>query len=217
MRMRNKPGAEEELKQNPHVIFGPEEHEDPSGKWHQIFHNSNPIHLEIGTGKGKFVIEMSELFPEINFVAIEKIEEVLLFPARNALEKNKSNLHLIYGDAQFINEYFAPDEVERIYINFPDPWLKKRHFKRRLTHHRYLERYKKFLKIGGEIHFKTDNLVLFDFSLEELPQYGFEIKSYTYDLHSSSSTEPQVLTGYEQRWMDEGKAICRLKAVWTGK
>ncbi len=217
MRMRNKPGAEDELKKNPHVIFGPEDHNNPSGHWHHIFNNSNPIHLEIGTGKGKFIMDMAELYPEINFIAIEKIEEVLLFPARFAVKNQQENLMLIYGNAQFIDEYFSFSEVERIYINFPDPWLKKKHYKRRLTHHRFLERYKKFLQIKGEIHFKTDNLELFNFSLEELPQHGFEIKNFTYDLHNSKFFKNNVITGYEQRWIDQGKQICRLVGVWTGK
>lgn len=217
MRMRNKPGAEDELKANPRVIFGPEEHEETSGKWHDFFNNNNPIHLEIGIGKGKFTIDMAELYPKINFVGIEKIEEVLLIPARFANDHNKQNLGFIYGDAQFIADYFAPDEVERIYINFCDPWRKKRHHKRRLTHHRFLHRYTKFLKIAGEIHFKTDNRELFEFSLEELPQHGFELKNVSFDLQNSKFAAKNVLSGYEERWVAQGLAIYRLEAVWTGK
>lgn len=217
MRMRNKPYAEDELRANPKVIFGPEDHQDPSGRWHQIFGNSNPIHFEIGTGKGKFIMDSSELHPEINFIAMEKIEEVLLFPAEFALENDKQNLHLIYGDAHYLIHYFAPGEVDRIYINFPDPWRKKKHYKRRLTHHRFLGRYKQILKVGGELHFKTDDLELFHFSLEELPAHGFELKNYTFDLYNSEFIENNVATGYEERWVSMGKKICRLEAVWNGR
>ncbi len=217
MRMRNKPGAEDELRTNPKVIFGPEEHNNPSGQWHKIFGNSNPIHLEIGTGKGKFAMDMSEKYPDINFIAIEKIEEVLLFPARFAVENNKENLFLIYGNANFIADYFAKDELDLIYINFPDPWRKKKHYKRRLTHHRFLNEYKKILKVSGEIHFKTDNDELFRFSLEELPRHGFHLKSVTFDLHNSPLVENNVTTGYEERWVSMDLPICRLEAIWTGQ
>lgn len=216
MRMRNKPGAEDELRANPLVIFGPEEHPDPRGHWSESFGNNHPIHLEIGTGKGKFMIEMAELHPEINYVAIEKIEEVLLFPVRYATDNAKTNMRFIYGDAVYIADYFGPGEVERIYINFPDPWRKKKHFKRRLTHQRLLDLYKQFLTVGGEIHFKTDNHTLFAFSLEELPAHGFELKEVTFDLHHSEFVNGNVMTGYEERWVSMGLPICRLVAVWTG-
>lgn len=215
--MRNKPGAEEELMACPFVIFGPEEHHNPSGHWHELFGNSRPIHLEIGTGKGKFMIEMAERHPEWNFVAVEKIEEVLLFPVRYAVEHEKTNMRFIYGDAIFLTEYFAQGEVSRIYINFSDPWPKKKHFKRRLTHHRFLNLYKQILAVGGEIHFKTDNQELFEFSLEELPQHGFELKEVTFDLHNSEFAADNVQTTYEEHWIRMGCNIHRLVGVWTGK
>lgn len=217
MRMRNKPWAEEELRACPFVIFGPEEHDNPAGHWHELFGNSHPVHLEIGTGKGKFMIEMAEHHPEWNFVAIEKIEEVLLFPVRHAMEHQMNNMRFIYGDAIFLSEYFAPGEVSRIYVNFCDPWPKKKHHKRRLTHHRFLHLYQQILAVGGEFHFKTDNRELFEFSLEELPRHGFELKEVTFDLHKSEYAVNNVQTTYEEHWIRMGCKIHRLVGVWTGE
>ncbi|AZR72118.1 tRNA (guanosine(46)-N7)-methyltransferase TrmB [Anoxybacter fermentans] len=217
MRIRNKPWAEDELRKNPRVIFGPETKKNISGHWQEFFGNSNPIHLEIGTGKGHFIIEIAEQHPEINFIGFEKVEEVLIYPARYAVEYDKKNMAFIYGDAQFITNYFAPGEVERIYLNFSDPWPKKRHHKRRLTHPRFLNLYKEVLKVGGEIHFKTDNRDFFEFSLEKLSGNGFLLKNITFDLHNSEYAEKNIMTRYEKKWVEMGKAIYRLEAIWTGK
>lgn len=217
MRMRNKPWAEVELRQNPKVIFGPDAHDDPSGQWHQIFGNTNPIHLEIGAGKGDFIIALAKRYPDINFVAAEKVEEVLIFPARYAVEHQTPNLFCIYGEASFLDEYFAPGEVERIYLNFSDPWRKYKHRKRRLTHPNFLELYKTILKPGGQIYFKTDNLELFEYSTEQLIENGFIIQDVTNDLHNSEYAADNIMTGYEARWTKVGKKINRLVAVWPGE
>lgn len=217
MRMRNKPWAKDDLRQNPKVIFGPEEHESPKGQWHKTFGNQNPIHLEIGTGKGQFIVQMAERHPEYNFIAMEKVEEVLIFPADYAVENDIPNLLFVYGNATFLTEYFAPGEVDRIYINFCDPWLKARHHKRRLTHPNFLNMYKQILKPGGEIHLKTDNSELFEYSIEQLNLHGFTVHDVTRDLHRSEYAKDNIMTGYEVKWTNLDIRINRLVAEWTGQ
>lgn len=181
--------------------------------WKNIFGNDHPIHLELGCGKGSFITETANRNPEINFVAMEKIPDVIVMAAERASEGKVTNVRFVNGDAAFIHYAFRPDSLDGIYINFCDPWLKKKQHKRRLTHHNFLDIYKFILKDGGKICFKTDNRELFDFSLEEIGNHsGFILQNVTYDLHHSGF-EGNIVTEYEAKFSSQGLPIHRLEAV----
>ena len=209
MRLRNVPGAKETIIQSDFSIQEPKTYR---GKWKEEFKNQNPIHIEIGMGKGKFILEMAERNPEINYIGIEKYSSVLVRAVEKTENFEGENLRLIRMDAEEIEEVFAPEEVDRIYLNFSDPWPKDRHAKRRLTSVRFLERYDHILAPDGRIMFKTDNRNLFDFSLEQIEEAGWILENYTYDLHNSKFNEGNVMTEYEEKFSAKGNPICRLTA-----
>lgn len=209
MRLRNVPGAKETIIQSDFSIQEPKTYR---GKWKEEFKNENPIHIEIGMGKGKFILEMAERNPEINYIGIEKYSSVLVRAVEKTENFEGENLRLIRMDAEEIEEVFAPEEVDRIYLNFSDPWPKDRHAKRRLTSARFLERYDHILAPDGRIMFKTDNRNLFDFSLEQIEKAGWILENYTYDLHNSKFNEGNVMTEYEEKFSAKGNPICRLTA-----
>lgn len=209
MRLRNVPGAKETIIQSDFSIQEPKTYR---GKWKEEFKNQNPIHIEIGMGKGKFILEMAERNPEINYIGIEKYSSVLVRAVEKTENFEGENLRLIRMDAEGIEEVFAPEEVDRIYLNFSDPWPKDRHAKRRLTSVRFLERYDHILAPDGRIMFKTDNRNLFDFSLEQIEEAGWILENYTYDLHNSKFNEGNVMTEYEEKFSAKGNPICRLTA-----
>lgn len=209
MRLRNVPGAKETIIQSDFSIQEPKTYR---GKWKEEFKNQNPIHIEIGMGKGKFILEMAERNPEINYIGIEKYSSVLVRAVEKTENFEGENLRLIRMDAEEIEEVFAPEEVDRIYLNFSDPWPKDRHAKRRLTSARFLERYDHILAPDGRIMFKTDNRNLFDFSLEQIEEAGWILENYTYDLHNSKFNEGNVMTEYEEKFSAKGNPICRLTA-----
>lgn len=210
MRLRNVKGSKETIAATDFVIHDPESYK---GKWQELFGNSNPIHIEVGMGKGKFLMRLAEQNPEINYIGIEKYSSVLI---RAVEKKNETegldNLYFIRFDADFINDIFDKDEIDRIYLNFSDPWPKDRHAKRRLTSRQFLARYDQFLKKTGEIIFKTDNKDLFDFSLEEVKEAGWKLVNYTYDLHNSEYVEGNIMTEYEEKFVAKGNKINRLVA-----
>ena len=210
MRLRNIKGAREEIAVSEYVTQNPSEQK---GKWKEYFGNEAPLHVEIGMGKGKFITTLAELNPNINYIGVEKYASVLI----RAVEKKKeredlSNLTFLSVDAAILPEVFAPGEVDRIYLNFSDPWPKDRHAKRRLTSREFLARYEQFLKPEGEICFKTDNRGLFDFSVEEAKEAGWELKEVTYDLHHSPYAEGNVMTEYEEKFSALGNPIHRMVA-----
>lgn len=209
MRLRNVPGAKETIIQSDFSIQEPKTYR---GKWKEEFKNENPIHIEVGMGKGKFILEMAEQNPEINYIGIEKYSSVLVRAVEKTEDFEGENLRLIRMDAEEIEEVFAPEEVDRIYLNFSDPWPKDRHAKRRLTSVRFLERYDHILAPNGRIMFKTDNRNLFDFSLEQIKEAGWILENYTYDLHNSKFNEGNVMTEYEEKFSAKGNPICRLTA-----
>lgn len=209
MRLRNVPGAKETIIQSDFSIQEPKTYR---GKWKEEFKNENPIHIEVGMGKGKFILEMAEQNPEINYIGIEKYSSVLVRAVEKTEDFEGENLRLIRMDAEEIEEVFAPEEVDRIYLNFSDPWPKDRHAKRRLTSARFLERYDHILAPDGRIMFKTDNRNLFDFSLEQIEEAGWILENYTYDLHNSKFNEGNVMTEYEEKFSAKGNPICRLTA-----
>lgn len=208
MRLRKKWWARPEMEESPLVITNPEENK---GKWKEIFKNDNEIYLELGCGRGEFVSENAELHKDKNYIAIDLKDEVLVYVLRRVQQKELSNVRIVPLQIAFINEIFDRDEISRIFINFCNPWPKDRHNKRRLTHTKFLEKYKQFVKPKTEIWFKTDNKDLFEASLQYFAESGFEILFHTYDLHESGF-EPNVVTEYEKKFTELGMKIMFAKA-----
>lgn len=210
MRLRNVPGSREMLAASDCCYETPKE---LKGCWHQIFGNDHPVRIEIGMGKGRFITRLAIQNPEINYIGIEKYSSVLVRALEKVEEETPANLRLIRMDAEEIEEIFAPGEVERIYLNFSDPWPKDRHAKRRLTSGAFLKRYEQILRPDGLLEFKTDNRMLFDFSLESVRESGWKLLAYTYDLHHSPMAEGNVMTEYEEKFSSMGNPICKLTAA----
>ncbi len=212
MRLRNVKGAREALAECAYVETEPE---TDRGAWEAVFGNGNPIHVEIGMGKGKFLLELAALHPEVNYVGVEMYASVLVRAAEKLAEGPElPNLRLLNVQAEALETIFAPGEVERIYLNFSDPWPKARHAKRRLTSPAFLKRYEGFLKEGGLLEFKTDNRELFEYSLESIRSGGWRLLGHTFDLHGDEALcTGNVMTEYEQKFSGQGQAICRLTAV----
>lgn len=210
MRLRNVVGAKDKIASNKQSFDHPVEY---IGKWNTVFENDNPIHIEIGTGKGDFVIGMAKRNPNINYIGIEKYDSVLVRALEKLEEANLDNVFLVRFDAIKITELFAQDEVSRVYLNFSDPWPKVRHAKRRLTHENFLKQYQEILVPDGELHFKTDNQGLFEFSLESLCNYGVLLKNVSLDLHQTEfHAKENVTTEYERKFSEKGFPIKRLEA-----
>ena len=209
MRLRNIPGSREVIAESEFVIH---DEESCKGKWREIFGNDNPVYIEIGMGKGTFIMECARRNPDINYIGIEKYSSVLL----RALEKREQepdlkNLYFIRMEAEYIENVFEKDEVDSIYLNFSDPWPKDRNAKRRLTSDRFLKRYTGVLKKDGVITFKTDNIDLFDFSVETAKECGWEILAETRDLHHSEYNEGNIMTEYEKKFSGLGHKINMMK------
>ena len=209
MRLRNIPGSREVIATNEFVIQNPEQFK---GKWNEVFQNNNPIHIEVGMGKGNFITTLAIQNPNINYIGIEKYSSVLLRAIEKRQELTCSNLFFLRFDADTITTIFDKDEIDRIYLNFSDPWPKDRHAKRRLTSKEFLARYDEFLSKDGYVAFKTDNRSLFDFSLEQVNEAGWKLRDVTYDLHHSEYAEGNVMTEYEERFSSMGNPIHRLVA-----
>lgn len=213
MRMRKKKNCALRMERCSDIwIKNPEENK---GKWKEIFKNDSPIHIEIGCGKGNFVTGMAKLYPDVNFIAIEKVEDVIVMAMEKAVDAGLTNVLFMDMDAERIEDFFEFGEIKRIYLNFSDPWKKNKQAKRRLTHKNFLDRYKKVLREGDYIWFKTDNRNLFEFSLNSFAQENYKLENITLDLHNSGF-EGNVVTEYEQRFLDEGAPIYRLEAVNLG-
>ena len=209
MRLRHIRGAEESIASSPYVIQEPETRR---GNWDQVFCNSNPIEIEVGMGKGRFIMELAQTHPDINYIGIERYSSVLLRGLEKRSQLDLDNILFMCIDAKTLPDIFAPGEVSRIYLNFSDPWPKDRHAKRRLTSPAFMGVYGKILAPGGTVEFKTDNRELFEYSLESIPASGWTILSHTFDLHNSPMAEGNVMTEYEMKFAGEGKPICRLVA-----
>ena len=192
MRLRNVKGARETIEVNPYVI---KDGEERKGKWKELFGNNYPIHLEIGMGKGKFLLQLAEQNPDINYIGIEKYSSVLIRALQKREEYEGENIYFLRMDAENIPDIFKEGEIDRIYLNFSDPWPKERHAKRRLTSKEFFSRYDRILK-----------------KLEQVPLAGWKLKNYTYDLHHSEYAEGNIMTEYEEKFSAQGKPICRLVA-----
>lgn len=207
MRLRNITGSREVIADSGFVVHQPEEY---AGRWQEVFGNDHPVHIEIGMGKGKFVHTMAKEHPEINYIGIEKYSSVLLRAIQKMEEETLPNLRFLRMDAEDITRIFAAGEVDKIYLNFSDPWPKDRHAKRRLPSRQFLERYDVILKPEGRLEFKTDNKALFDFAVEELEPAGWEAEAVTYDLHHNDKLmEGNVMTEYEEKFSSMGNPICK--------
>ena len=207
MRLRNVPGAREVMVENEYVFTEPE---GMKGTWHEVFGNDNPVRIEIGMGKGRFISTLAAQNPDINYVGIEKYSSVLLRAVEKQEELQLPNLRFIRMDAENICEVFGAGEVDRIYLNFSDPWPKDRHAKRRLPSRQFLARYDVILKKEGTLEFKTDNRPLFDFAIEELEPAGWKAQEITYDLHNDAALmEGNVMTEYEEKFSSVGNPICK--------
>lgn len=210
MRLRNIPGSREAIAENHWCI---QEAENQKGNWRHVFGNDHPIHIEIGMGKGRFLMTLAKQNPEINYVGIEKYSSVLLRGLQKMEEEPLENIRFIRMDAENICNVFDQEEVARIYLNFSDPWPKDRHAKRRLTSRQFFARYDRILKKDGVVEFKTDNVGLFDFSLEEVKEANWTLDKYTRDLHHNiSMNEGNVMTEYEERFSSMGNPIHKLIA-----
>lgn len=169
-------------------------------------------YIEIGCGKGKFIIENAEKNPDINYIAIEKVPDVILLAAEKVKEKKIENVRFMMCDAKGLNEIFDEKSVDRIYLNFSDPWPKAKHYKRRLTYKTFLDVYRFILKDEGAIHFKTDNIGLFEFSLEQFREDGWRLENICFDLHNSEYASDNIMTEYEKNFSEKGFKINRLEA-----
>ena len=216
MRLRNIPGAKDAIEESIYVIQNPQENK---GCWDKVFPQNQPIHLEVGMGKGRFLMDMARLHPEINYVGVEMYDSVLL----RALQKRErmeadgeklDNLKFMCIDARILPDIFEKGEVQRIYLNFSDPWPKARHAKRRLTSREFLARYSQILTTGETVEFKTDNKDLFEFSLEEVTEAeGWTLLAHTFDLHHQEDMMVgNVMTEYEEKFSSMGNPICKLIA-----
>ena len=213
MRLRNIPGAKDAISESIYVIQEPETHK---GSWETVFSKKQPLHIEVGMGKGRFLMDMARLHPEINYVGIEMYDSVLL----RALQKREElaaagekleNLLFMRVDARLLPEIFEKGEVDKIYLNFSDPWPKARHAKRRLTSREFLARYDRILTKNGTVEFKTDNRELFEFSLEEVHETGWKLIAHTFDLHHEQEmVQGNVMTEYEEKFSSMGNPICKM-------
>lgn len=207
MRLRNVTGSREMIVDSEYVVKEPA---NLNGKWKSFFGNENEIHIEIGMGKGKFLFTLASLHPDINYIGIEKYSTVLLRAVQKMEQEPLPNLIFIRMDAEVLTEIFAAGEVERIYLNFSDPWPKERHARRRLPSREFLARYDQILKKDGRLEFKTDSRELFAFALSEVEDSKWHLDACTHDLHQDSEMmRENVMTEYEERFSSKGNKICK--------
>lgn len=210
MRLRNIKGSREVIGASAYIVH---EEDTRAGTWHEIFGNDHELHIEIGMGKGKFITTLAKQNPDINYVGIEKYSSVLLRALEKREQEELPNLLFVRMDAEHIEQVFAEGEVDRIYLNFSDPWPKDRHAKRRLTSKEFFRRYNKILKKDGVVEFKTDNRPLFEFSLESVKEAGWNLKACTFDLHHDEVlSQGNVMTEYEEKFSSLGNPIHKLIA-----
>lgn len=210
MRVRNKPWAPVLIEEHPEMIV--EKGQEYKGKWSGRFQKNQPLFIEVGTGKGQFIINMAKKYPQYNFIGIEIQKTVIAIALKNAIEENLPNLQFLYADGAELTDYFDDGEVAKVFLNFSDPWPKTRHEKRRLTFKSFLAVYQQILIDHGVVEFKTDNQGLFEYSLYSLNNYGMKFDGVWLDLHNSSENEGNVETEYEHKFSAKGQPIYKLRA-----
>lgn len=214
MRLRKVKGAAETIVAHPNIVVQNEK--ELKGNWQSVFEKEQPLYIEVGMGKGQFVIGMAQKNPHLNFIGIEKFDSVMVRALEKVIEAGElPNLKLLKIDADELTEIFEENEVAGVYLNFSDPWPKPRHAKRRLTHENFLKLYQTIMKEDGAIRFKTDNRLLFEYSLASLSQYGMILQDVALDLHKREDLEWNVMTEYEQKFSAKGQPIYRLEAVFA--
>ena len=207
MRLRNVPGAGEQLAGSPWVVQNPPA---AKGRWHEIFGNDRPLRLEIGSGKGRFIVTLAAQNPQINYIAMDRYSSVLVRALAKQEDALLPNLRFVCYDAALLESLFDKGELDRIYLNFSDPWPKERHARRRLPSREFLRLYDRVLAPDGTVEFKTDNRTLFDFAVDEADAGGFVIDALTYDLHRDPvMNEGNVMTEYEEKFSVKGNPICK--------
>jgi tRNA (guanine-N7-)-methyltransferase len=204
-------GAKELIEEHPDKIIDKQDHDKLY--YEDMFEKQQPIHIEVGSGKGRFIHTLAKQHPDINFIGIEKFDSVIVRALEKVLDEPLPNLMLIRVDAEAIPIILKDHSVDRIYLNFPDPWPKERHGKRRLTNRRFLKIYEDLLTDNGQVHFKTDNVTLFDYSVEEMIYYGMELTCINRDLHNSDVTD-NVMTEFEEKFSKRGNPIYKLTAIF---
>ncbi|TLQ03930.1 tRNA (guanosine(46)-N7)-methyltransferase TrmB [Pediococcus stilesii] len=210
MRVRNKPWAPELIEAHPDLIV--EKGQEFKGKWHERFAKKQPLFIEVGTGKGQFIINMAKKYPQYNFIGIEIQKTVIAIALKNALEEQLPNLQFLYADGAELTDYFEDHEVSKVFLNFSDPWPKTRHEKRRLTFKSFLKVYEQILIEHGVVEFKTDNQGLFEYSLSSLNNYGMYFDGVWLDLHHSEENDENVETEYEHKFSAKGQPIYKVRA-----
>ncbi|MEK4138089.1 tRNA (guanosine(46)-N7)-methyltransferase TrmB [Kurthia sp. FSL E2-0154] len=215
MRLRNNPNAPQFLDAHPEIVV--QNPENYRGRWNELFGNDHPLHIEVGTGKGQFVTGMALANPEVNYIGIELFDSVMMKACEKALDAGSpSNLRLLRVNGADLEKYFSKNDVDRLYLNFSDPWPKSRHAKRRLTHEGFLKLYEAVLVDNGEIHFKTDNRGLFEYSLISMTDYGMKLKLVSLDLHADNPAD-NIMTEYEEKFSAKGQPIYRVEAQFITK
>ena len=205
MRMRKKPNLSPRMERCGRFLIG-----DPAsyrGHWRDLKPDAADLRLELGCGKGRFTLGTAQAEPDVLFIAVELVPDAMVVAMERCVNAGLTNVFFVDANADQLPQFFAPGEVDRIYLNFSDPWPSNRHAKRRLTHGNFLKLYRQVLKMGGQIHFKTDNQPLFEFSVEELPKFGFELSEVTRNLHENGPVG--VMTDYEAKFYEQGQPINR--------
>lgn len=211
--MRNKPWAESYLTEHNDIVDLEAVHAHQVSEW---FEQQQSIHIEVGSGMGKFITTLAQQNPHINYVAIERDKNVMIRVLDKVREHNLTNIKLLCNDAVILTDYFRQGEVDRIYLNFSDPWPKKRHAKRRLTYRSFLALYQQILREDGELHFKTDNRGLFAYSLESMSQFGMYFTKINLNLHQEDEGD-NIPTEYEHKFAEKGSRIYRMEAKFHSK
>ncbi|MEA4964372.1 MAG: tRNA (guanosine(46)-N7)-methyltransferase TrmB [Oscillospiraceae bacterium] len=210
MRMRKKPNLLPRMERCASVLI--REPEALRGNWRSLLPDAETLHVEIGCGKGKFTVETAKANPALLLIAVEKVPDAMVVATELAVRENVKNVFFVDGDAANLEDFFSPGEIDRIYLNFSDPWPRKKNAKRRLTYHAFLQRYARVLCPGGRLDIKTDNQNLFTFTLEELETSGlFTVQNITRNLHEHGPMG--IMTGYEEKFYELGTPICRCEAV----
>lgn len=216
MRMRKKPNLVPRMERCGRLLI--DTTEEPftlRGHWRRLMPGARELRVEIGCGKGRFTVETAQENPDVLFVAVERVPDAMIVAMERAMDAELTNVYFVDGDAANLPDLFTPGEVDILYINFCDPWPGQRHAKRRLTAVGFLERYRLILRDGGEIHFKTDNRDLYEWSLFQFPKAGYELSQITRDLHAGGVCG--VMTDYEEKFYRQGVPINRCVAALTAR